>query len=91
MIGAGHLEGVANHLRENREPDKQRMRDLNFIAPPNPAWKVVKWGIPVLMLGLFGWFASQGDMEALKDAAQLGWHSMLHWPRWVLSSPVDTL
>ncbi len=69
VIGAGHLEGVANHLRENREPDKQRMRDLNFIAPPNPAWKVVKWGIPVLMLGLFGWFASQGDMAALKDAA----------------------
>ena len=69
VIGAGHLEGVANHLRENREPDKQRMRDLNFIAPPNPAWKIVKWGIPALMLGLFAWFASQGDMVALKDAA----------------------
>jgi len=69
VIGAGHLQGVANYLNENREPDKERMRDLNFIAPPNPAWKVVKWGIPVLMLGLFAWFASQGDMVALKDAA----------------------
>lgn len=69
VIGAGHLQGVANYLSENREPDKERMRDLNFIAPPNPAWKVVKWGIPVLMLGLFAWFASQGDMVALKDAA----------------------
>mgnify|MGYP001807637840 FL=1 len=72
VIGAGHLQGVANYLSENREPDKERMRDLNFIAPPNPAWKVVKWGIPVLMLGLFAWFASQGDMVALKDAAVTG-------------------
>ncbi|HIH81485.1 MAG TPA: TraB/GumN family protein [Candidatus Thalassarchaeaceae archaeon] len=69
VIGAGHLEGVANHLRGNQEPDKERMRELNFIAPPNPAWKVAKWGIPALMLGLFAWFASQGDMAALKDAA----------------------
>ncbi len=69
VIGAGHLEGVAKHLEENKQPDKQRMRDLNFIAPPNPAWKIVKWGIPALMLGLFAWFASQGDMVALKDAA----------------------
>jgi len=69
VIGAGHLEGVANHLKENSELDKERFRELNHIAPPNPAWKVVKWGVPVLMLGLFAWFASQGDVAALKDAA----------------------
>ena len=69
VIGAGHLEGVANHLKENSELDKERFHELNHIAPPHPAWKGVKWGIPVLMLGLFAWIASQGDLAALKDAA----------------------
>ena len=69
VIGAGHLDGVAKHLKENRETDKERMRALNYIEPPNPAWKVVKWGLPVLMIGLFAWMASQGDTAALKDAA----------------------
>ncbi len=69
VIGAGHLEGVATHLRNNMEVDKERLRELNRVEPPHPAWKGVKWGIPVLMLGLFAWMASQGDMAALKEAA----------------------
>jgi len=69
VIGAGHLEGVAAHLRNNMEVDKERLRELNHVAPPHSAWKGVKWGIPVLMLGLFVWIASQGDLAALKEAA----------------------
>ena len=69
VIGAGHLEGVAAHLRNNIEVDKERLRELNRVEPPHRAWKDVKWGIPVLMLGLFAWMASQGDMAALKEAA----------------------
>ena len=69
VIGAGHLEGVAAHLRNNIEVDKERLRELNRVEPPHRAWKGVKWGIPVLMLGLFAWMASQGDMAALKEAA----------------------
>ena len=69
VIGAGHLEGVATHLRNNMEVDKERLRELNHVAPPHSAWKGVKWGIPVLMLGLFAWIASQGDLAALKEAA----------------------
>ncbi|MBN16663.1 MAG: conjugal transfer protein TraB [Euryarchaeota archaeon] len=69
VIGAGHLEGVAERLRCGDVADEQRMQDLKHIAPPNPAWKIVKWGIPVLMVGLFAWIASQGDVASLKDAA----------------------
>ena len=69
VIGAGHLEGVAAHLNRNMEVDKERLRELNHIEPPHRAWKGVKWGIPVLMLGLFAWMASQGDVAALKEAA----------------------
>ena len=69
VIGAGHLEGVAKRLQENQEPDKERMMALNHITPRHPAWKGVKWGIPVLMLGMFVWIASQGDLASLKDAA----------------------
>jgi pheromone shutdown-related protein TraB len=69
VIGAGHLEGVANHLRKNQPLDNDRWSELNHLEPPHPVWKVVKWAIPVLMLGLFVWMASQGDVAALKDAA----------------------
>ncbi|HIF05081.1 MAG TPA: TraB/GumN family protein [Candidatus Poseidoniales archaeon] len=69
VIGAGHLDGVAHHLATEVPLTKERFRDLNHVAPPHPGWKVVKWGIPVLMIGLFAWIASQGDVEALKDAA----------------------
>ena len=49
--------------------NKERYRELNHVAPPHPAWKGVKWGIPILMFGLFAWIFSQGDVAALKDAA----------------------
>jgi pheromone shutdown-related protein TraB len=69
VIGAGHLEGVARHLATEVPLTKERFRELNHVAPPHRGWKVVKWGIPVLMIGLFAWIFSQGDVEALKDAA----------------------
>tara|TARA_B100001996_G_scaffold38219_1_gene28067 strand:+ start:2354 stop:3505 length:1152 start_codon:yes stop_codon:yes gene_type:complete len=69
VIGAGHIEGVAERLRDGDVSDEQRMQELKHIAPPNSAWKVVKWGIPVLMVGLFAWIASQGDVASLKNAA----------------------
>ena len=69
VIGAGHLDGVARHLEAEVPLTKERFRELNHVAPPHAGWKVVKWGIPVLMIGLFAWIASQGDVEALKDAA----------------------
>lgn len=69
VLGAGHLEGVARHLREGTAPDREAMKALNVIPKPNPAWKVVKWGIPVLMLGLMAWMFSQGDWATLKETA----------------------
>ena len=69
VLGAGHLEGVSKHLQNSNTLSDERFAELRHIEPPNPAWKVVKWGIPVLMIGLFAFLASQGNTEALKDAA----------------------
>lgn len=69
VLGAGHLEGVTKHLQNSNILSKERFDELKHVKPPNPAWKIVKWGIPVLMIGLFAFLASQGDMTGLKDAA----------------------
>ncbi len=69
VLGAGHLEGVSGHLQRSQTLSKERFDELNHIAPPHPAWKGVKWGIPIVMLGLFAYLASQGDLAGLKDAA----------------------
>ncbi|MDP6907010.1 MAG: TraB/GumN family protein [Candidatus Thalassarchaeaceae archaeon] len=69
VIGAGHLEGVAKNLQEGKELSKERFQELNHVSPPHPAWKIVKWGIPVLMIGMFAWIASHGNVSELKEAA----------------------
>ena len=69
VIGAGHLGGVTKHLEAGRALTSDRFKELNHIAPPNPAWKVVKWGIPLLMIGLMGFLISRGDWETLKETA----------------------
>lgn len=69
VLGAGHLEGVSKHLEIGASLSEERFTELNHVAPPSPVWNVVKWGIPIVMIGLFAFLASQGDMAALKDAA----------------------
>ena len=64
VIGAGHLEGVSKRL-QNRETTAERIEELEIVPRPNPLWKVVIWGIPVLVFGLMGWFlytGAEGDL-----------------------------
>ena len=64
VIGAGHLEGVSKRL-QNRETNAERIEELEIVPRPNPLWKVVIWGIPLLVFGLMGWFlytGAEGDL-----------------------------
>ena len=64
VIGAGHLDGVSKRL-QNRETTTDRIEELEIVPRPNPLWKVVMWGIPLLVFGLMGWFlytGAEGDL-----------------------------
>ena len=64
VIGAGHLDGVNKRL-QNRETTAERIEELEIVPRPNPLWKVVMWGIPLLVFGLMGWFlytGAKGDL-----------------------------
>jgi len=71
VLGAGHLTGVSERLTAGERLTPEAFRELNHIAPPSPVWKVVKWVIPVGMLGLMVYLLTLGDYAALKETALL--------------------
>jgi len=53
VVGAGHLPGILSHLQQDSD-----LSPLEAI-PPRPWWpKLLKWGIPLLIIGLiiYGFF-----------------------------------
>jgi pheromone shutdown-related protein TraB len=48
VVGAGHLAGMIEALRAEREDD---LEEINTIPPISPVWKWVGWGIPALIIG----------------------------------------
>lgn len=48
VVGAGHVEGIRQALREDRPVD---LATLETVPPVSPAWKWVGWGIPALIVG----------------------------------------
>ena len=64
VLGAGHLAGVSTHL-ENAVIDEEKLQQLEVVPKPNPLWKVVMWGIPLLVFGLVGWFIYTGSNDNL--------------------------
>lgn len=69
ILGAGHLEGVSKRLREGAERPAERLTALEHVAPRHPAWRVVGWSVPVLMIGLIAWLGWQGDWAQLRETA----------------------
>jgi len=56
VLGAGHLEGVAGHLREipGRDP-KAELAELDQLPSPQRWPKLIPWLVVVLVLGGFGY------------------------------------
>jgi pheromone shutdown-related protein TraB len=48
VVGAGHVAGLKKALLEDRSA---QMAEINSIPPVSPAWKVMGWLIPALILG----------------------------------------
>ncbi len=69
VIGAGHIDGVKKRLENNQKLSQERWNELLSVPRPNPVWKMIKWGFPIIILGLFGFLLMQGDYEELLTVA----------------------
>lgn len=71
VVGAGHLKGLAEHLREDQDPPAPQLDQLNSLPPTSD----VPWFTMILvafLLGGFAWGVWQGGFE-------VGGQMLLHW------------
>jgi len=79
VVGAGHLQGIQKNLGaggEDRTAGKSRidetvLAELALEPRPRVVWKVISWGMPVVILGLLGYLLWRGDTEGLLEVAAL--------------------
>jgi pheromone shutdown-related protein TraB len=69
VVGAGHLQGICETLEAQRDAD---LDALNVIPPISPVWKVVGWGIPILIVGSIVWIGYHKGADAAGD-------NVLYW------------
>ncbi len=71
VVGAGHLEGFARHLADDKQDPDDQVVELNTL-PPKRAWvKWVPWIITALVLAGFAYGFSQNT--------DLGWETVKIW------------
>jgi len=69
VVGAGHVEGIIRILEGSDETDLEK---INAIPPVSPAWKMVGWAIPaVIIAALFS--------IAWRHGASAAGSSLLFW------------
>ena len=67
VLGAGHLDGVSKLLAEKVEPSEQRIAELSVVPKGGRLLKSISYAIPIVLLGLLGWFAYNGDLASIKE------------------------
>ncbi|MEN8257818.1 MAG: TraB/GumN family protein [Thermodesulfobacteriota bacterium] len=66
VVGAGHVAGIKEALCEDRSA---QMEEINTIPPVSPAWKMMGWLIPLIILGSIGYIGfNQGSQAAGANA-----------------------
>ena len=67
VLGAGHLEGVSKLLEEKVDASEQRIAELSIVPKGGRLLKSISYGIPLVLLGLLGWFIYNGDLASIKE------------------------
>jgi pheromone shutdown-related protein TraB len=66
VVGAGHVSGMLDALRENREVD---FEEINQIPTVSPLWKWVGWSVPALIVGSIAYIGfTRGGTAAGENA-----------------------
>ncbi len=60
VLGAAHIPGVEQHLKANQSID---LEPFSAVPPVSPLWRVVGWGIPVLIVSALLFIAWQKGVE----------------------------
>jgi pheromone shutdown-related protein TraB len=61
VVGAGHVEGMAQALQEHRQVDLSKIEQ---IPPLSPVWTWLGWGIPALILGSIAYIGWDQGLQA---------------------------
>lgn len=71
VVGVGHLNGIANHLENDREPAQSILSALEQLPPTSRLPKLIPWSILALVLG--------GFVYGFVQSPQLGWDLLGAW------------
>jgi pheromone shutdown-related protein TraB len=66
VVGAGHVAGICQTIEQQQSVD---LEELKYIAPVSPAWKMVGWSIPLLIVGSIAWIGWQKGADAAGENA----------------------
>jgi len=69
VVGAGHVEGLLQVLQH--EPDRD-LSQIEKIPPGSPIWKVIGWGIPMMILSAIAYIGWSQGLQAAGD-------NLLYW------------
>ena len=67
VLGAGHLDGVSKYLSEGIQEDEGRIANLSVVPKGGRVLKTISYAIPLVLLGMLGWFAYNGDIDSIKE------------------------
>ena len=67
VLGAGHLDGVSKYLSDGIKKDDERISELSIVPKGGRVLKTISLAIPVVLIGLLGWFAYNGDLASIKE------------------------
>ena len=71
VVGLGHLEGIAGHLENDREPPESVLAALEQVPPPSRLPSLIPWTILALIVGGLAW--------GFIRSPALGWELMGTW------------
>ncbi|MGE0473142.1 MAG: TraB/GumN family protein [Nitrospirales bacterium] len=66
VVGAGHVAGM---LRTLQQRETVNLEQLNYVPPMSPAWKIVGWSIPALIVGSIVYIGWQKGLTAAGENA----------------------
>ncbi len=61
VVGAGHVPGMLKVLGSTGTPND--LTELEYVPPAAPVGKILKWAIPVIIIGIFAWGFFTGGRE----------------------------
>jgi len=71
VIGAGHMDGIARHLREEARPPAEISGELEVMPKPSRWPKLIPWAIMLLIL--------TGFVIGFSRSPELGWQLIYIW------------